>query len=170
MSNPRTSSSRMSRRTPARTGRSRTKRCCPWPSVATARCGPPHRAGYIVAERRADRRASARTPARLPAPGCSIRAGQHANDLPAAHRGQHRRLGEISGSGPMPTSRYCDQRPSLPGSSFAVGRRRARHHRRQVDCRAEPSRISAARDASPRAHSSTTRSSRLFTKVTRRPG
>ena len=76
---------------------------------------------------------------------------------------------KISASGPMPTSRYCDHAPCSTSvclsaiASAEPGRIALRSPPTSVSMRA---RIASARDGSPRACSSMTRSRRLETKVT----
>ena len=79
----------------------------------------------VVAERRADRlRRATRRPARSPARGCSTRtsgAARSAAPQPTADIGCA--LVKTSASGPMPTSRYCDQSPrSISAALSAIGR------------------------------------------------
>jgi len=76
---------------------------------------------------------------------------------------------KTSGSGPIPTSRYCDQSPSAM-STFLASAAAGEPGRMELMLppRARPtsSRISAARLASPPQRSSMTRSIMLSTKVT----
>ena len=76
---------------------------------------------------------------------------------------------KTSASGPMPTSRYCDQRPRAVSISFAL---RAASEPGLMAVRSTPSsamsllRIASAARGSPLVRSSITRSSRLAAKVT----
>ena len=96
---------------------------------------------------------SARIPISLPVPTAAIGAV----------------LVKISASGPIPTSRYCDQAPCRVRCSF---RRIAAFEPGSIFERSAPMtsvmvrRIASALLASPRACSSITRSSRLVAKVT----
>ncbi|MND79405.1 hypothetical protein D3C80_711440 [compost metagenome] len=78
-------------------------------------------------------------------------------------------LVKISASGPMPTSRYCDQRPiscSRRFTSAAFSEPATRPFRLSPRTGARRTRISWARSGSPLACSSITRSSMLSAKVT----
>ena len=78
-------------------------------------------------------------------------------------------LVKISASGPMPTSRYCDHRPSASSTSLtraASGEPGRTLRRLSPMTPAILRRTASARAGSPRACSSITRSSMLATKVT----
>ena len=111
-----------SRRTGAGTGRSRSSRSGPWPCRAAARERPSKSrrltslpsVAPTIAPLRGDHAARPRAPDCSRARPCGSRRPRPCR--PPTSAGV---LVKISASGPMPTSRYCDQAPCAISASFS---------------------------------------------------